>query len=85
MHTTPHPIRIALQIMDDWLGLPDTTYKATVYRFAYELTPEDVLEAVEIAQDKIPDGGMNGFKYFCGVCHGKLKEQRIRQSWNRTA
>jgi cytochrome c5 len=82
MATTPHPIGRALEIMDAWLGLPSHAYKATVYRFAQDLPPNEVLEAVEIAQAKIPCGGKEAFKYFCGVCHGKIKEQRIRLSWN---
>lgn len=82
MATTPYPIKLALEIMDAWLGLPEHAYKATVYRFAHELPPDVVLEAVEIAQAKLPDGGMNAFKYFCGVCNNKIKERRIRLSWN---
>ncbi len=68
--------------MDAWLGLPEREYKATVHLFFYKLPPDEVLEAVEIAQAKIPLGGREAFKYFCGVCHGKIKEQRIRLSWN---
>jgi predicted PP-loop superfamily ATPase len=68
--------------MDAWLNLPQPTYKATVYRFAHKLPPTEVLEAVEIAQAKIPQGGMDGFKYFCGVCNCMIQEHRIRLSWN---
>jgi len=82
MATTPNPIKCALEIMDVWLDLPQHTYKATVYRFAQELPPDEVLEAVEIAEAKIPTGGREAFRYFCGVCHSKIKEQRIRLSWN---
>jgi hypothetical protein len=46
------------------------------------LTPEEVLEAVWIAQAKLPQGGIDAFKYFCGVCHNMIREQKIRQSWN---
>jgi hypothetical protein len=82
MATTPHPIKLALEIMDTWLGLPERDYKATVYWFAKRMPPEEVLEAVEIAQAKLPEGGRNAFKYFCGVCHRRIEEQRIRLSWN---
>ncbi len=82
MANTPHPIRLALQIMDAWLGLPERDYKAAVYLFSYKLPPDEVLEAVEIAQAKLPAGGRNAFKYFCGVCNRKIEEQRIRLSWN---
>lgn len=82
MATTPHPIKLALQIMDAWLGLPERDYKATVYLFSYKLPPEEVLEAGEIAQDKKPEGGRVGFRYFCGVCNRKIEEQQIRRSWN---
>jgi len=41
-----------------------------------------VLEAVEIAQAKLPDGGESALRYFCGVCNCMIQEQRIRQSWN---
>ncbi len=82
MATTPHPITIALRIMDAWLGLPERDYKATVYLFSYKLPPEEVLEAVVIAQDKKPDGGIQAFKYFCGVCHRKIEKRIIELSWN---
>ncbi len=82
MHATPHPIRRALEIMDDWLGLPERDYKATVYLFSKKLPPPEVLEAVEIAQAKLPEGGRKAFRYFCGVCCRKIEEQRIRLEWN---
>jgi hypothetical protein len=82
MATTSHPITTALRIMDAWLGLPEYTYGPTVYRFAHKLPPELVLEAVEIAQAKLPGGGESAFRYFCGVCNCMIQEQRIRQSWN---
>ena len=68
--------------MEEWLGLPEEAYKGTVYRFYHDLPPEDVLDAVQIARDKIPWGGRAGFLYFCGVCHGRIKEQRIPLSWD---
>ena len=82
MHATPHPIKCALEIMDDWLGLPERDYKATVYLFSKKLPPAEVLEAVEIAQGKLPEGGRKAFRYFCGVCHRKIEEHRIRLEWN---
>ncbi|MFO1487358.1 MAG: hypothetical protein U1F65_02665 [Verrucomicrobiota bacterium] len=82
MHKLPHPLELALQLMDDWLGLPEISYKADVYWFAQRLPPEAVLEAVQIAQAKIPDGGLDAFKYFCGICHRKIEKQKIRLSWN---
>ena len=57
-------IKLALEIMDAWLGLPQHTYKATFYRFANELPPDEVLEAVEIAQAKIPLGGRECLQVF---------------------
>ena len=68
--------------MGEWLGLPEDDYKPKVYLFAQRLRPEDVLEAVWIAQARLPSGGMPAFKYFCGVCHNMIREQRIRNSWN---
>jgi hypothetical protein len=82
MPATPHPVKRALQIMDEWLNLPQDTYRPALYRFAQRLPPEEVLEAVEIAQAKIPEGSLDAFKYFCGVCHSKIQERRIRLSWN---
>lgn len=68
--------------MEDWLGLPERQYKATVYLFSHKLPAEVVLEAVEIAQAKLPEGGERAFRYFCGVCCRRIEEQRIRNSWN---
>ena len=68
--------------MENWFNLPERKYKATVYVFSKRLPPEEVLEAAEIARAKIPQGGTDAFKYFCGVCHGKLREQKERLSWD---
>ena len=81
MPTMPYPIELALQIMDEWLQLPEYTYVATVYRFGGKLPAMQVLEAVEIAQTKLPQGGIDAFEYFCGVCNCMIQEQQIRQSW----
>jgi hypothetical protein len=82
MPANPHFVTRVLQIMDEWLDLPQSTYKPAVYRFALRLPPEELLDALEIAHAKIPQGGMGAFKYFCGVCHGKIYERKIRLSWN---
>jgi len=82
MPPTSHPIKRALQMMDGWLDLPEREYRATVYLFAQRLPADEVLEAVEIAQAKLPQGGMDAFKYFCGVCHGKIRERKIQLAWN---
>ncbi len=77
-----NPIHQALRVMEEWLQLPEGHYKAKVYLFAQRLPPEEVLAAVWIAQAKLPAGGEGAFRYFCGVCHSKIREQNIRQSWN---
>ena len=82
MPAVPHPVETALRIMEAWLARPRHIYQAEVYRFAERLPPEEVLEAVKIAQAKFPDGGLRGFRYFCGVCNRKLDDQRIRRAWN---
>ena len=82
MPTPPYPIKRALQIMDEWLNLPETACKADVYWFGQRLPPDVVLEAVEIAKAKIPKGGMPAFKYFCGVCHRQREKLEIQNSWN---
>jgi hypothetical protein len=73
--TTSHPIKYALELMAVWLDLPEQHYKPTVYLFAQKLPPAAVLEAVELARAKVPFGGEDGFRYFCGVCHNKIREQ----------
>ena len=82
MPDTSHAVETALQIMETWLARPRRIYQAEVYRFAGRLPPDEVLEAVKIAQVKFPDGGLRGFKYFCGVCHRKLDDQNIRLAWD---
>ncbi len=81
MPTRPHPVKRGLEIMDDWLGLPEHDYVATVYLFAQKLPPNEILEAVEIARAKLPEGGRDAFRYFCGVCHSKVREQLIWLEW----
>jgi hypothetical protein len=82
MAITPHAVEMALQIMEVWLDRPRHIFQADVYRFADRLPPEEVLEAVMIAQAKFPDGGLSGFYYFCGVCNRKIDNQRMRDQWN---
>lgn len=85
MAITLHPVETALRLMEVWLARPRCIYQADVYRFANRLPPEEVLEAVKIAQEKFPDGGLSGFKYFCGVCNRKLDNQKIRLAWDSPA
>ncbi len=75
------PIKRALQLMEGWLNLPEDDYNAAVSWFAKRMPPDELLEAVLIAQAKRPEGGRRAFKYFCGVCHRKIEERRIRLSW----
>jgi predicted PP-loop superfamily ATPase len=65
-----------------WLDLPERSYKPAVYLFAQRLPAVEVLAAVEIARAKIPQGSVDGFKYFCGICHSKIRERKIQLSWN---
>lgn len=50
MNPSHDPIETALQIMAVWLARPRDLYQTEVYRFAQLLPPEEVLEAVKIAQ-----------------------------------
>lgn len=75
--STPYEIKRAIQTMDAWLGLPERTYKPTVHLFGRKLPAEQVLAATEIAQRKFPEGGEGAFRYFCGICHKMIMEQRI--------
>lgn len=61
--------------MDDWLCLSPHTYTATVRLFALRLPPEKLVEALWISQDRKNDGGMDAFKYFCGVCNKMVRQQ----------
>ncbi len=82
MTTTTQSVEIALEMMEAWLARPRHIYQVDVYRFADRLPLVEVLDAVKIAQTKFPDGGLRGFKYFCGVCHRKLDDQEIRHAWD---
>lgn len=73
---TPHTAaEQVLAHMDEWLGLSPSTYTATVRLFALRLPPEKLVEALWIAMDKKKDGGMEAFKYFCGVCNKMVRQQ----------
>jgi hypothetical protein len=63
-----------LEHMQDWLGLSESTYKAAVMLFALRLPPEKLIEAFWLAQCRKPNGGLDGFKYFCGICHSMRRE-----------
>ena len=67
-------------LMEQWLGPLAAAHVADVYWFARRLTPEEVLEAIWIARRKLPEGGVRGFKYFCGVCWRKIELEKIRQA-----
>ena len=60
--------------MDKWLRLSPKTYKPAVMLFALRLPPEKLIEALWVAQSRKPDGGLDAFKYFCGVCHSMRRE-----------
>lgn len=72
-------LKRTLQIMDEWLKLPPQDYRRTVLSFTIKLPSDELLDAVLIARVKKPEGGRDGFKYFCGVCHNKIRERRFSQ------
>jgi len=78
----PDPVELALQGLEAWLSCPRDVFETEVYRFVERLPPMEVLDAVRIAQAKLPEGGLRGFKYFCGVCWQKLDNQRLRHAFN---
>jgi hypothetical protein len=49
---------------------------ASIRKFLAELPQIEVLHAAEIASLRFPRGGDRGFKYFCGVCWSKIREER---------
>ncbi|MEY2407507.1 MAG: hypothetical protein QOF48_177 [Verrucomicrobiota bacterium] len=61
--------------MEDWIGLLPRIYTAPVRLFAYRLPSDKLVEAAWIAQARKPEGGIDAFKYFCGVCHGMIRER----------
>ena len=66
--------REVLAEMQDWLHLSLRSYKGAVFLFALRLPPDKLIEALWVAEDRIPHGGLDGFKYFCGVCHRMIRE-----------
>lgn len=68
-----------MEFLEEWLNIPQDSFESTVLRFGLDLEGFEVLEAAEIARTKFPDGGMSGFRYFCGVCHRKIEARRIRR------
>ena len=67
-----------IEYFDEWLGLPRYEYFGTVHLFSLRLPPEMLTKAAFIAMDKIPKGHVDGFKYFCGVCHQMIRD---REEW----
>lgn len=47
---------------------------ASIKRFLERLSFADVLAAAQSANAKFPWGGSRQFKYFCGICWGKIRE-----------
>lgn len=80
MKTIPLKTQRALYELGGWLDRFEELYRDDILRFVVHLPPEELLEAVEIAMRKVPEGGVRGFKYLCGVCHRKLEVQRLRES-----
>ena len=82
MHTSSHSLAVALELMQGWIGLAEGQYKATVCLFAQQLPAGEVLDAVQITMAKFPEGGRDALRYFCGVCHWKIRGRRLRLRWN---
>jgi hypothetical protein len=81
MPTNPLLIDVAVSNMNTWIDLPESAFKATVHLFARKLPLGDLFIAIDIAHAKFPWGGEDAFKYFCGICHNKIREEQLRQSW----
>lgn len=71
----------AITLMMAFIRVPNRVYVPAIYQYTEELPPEEVLEAVEIAQAKFPNGGLRAFNYFCGICRNKIKSQIIWKDW----
>jgi hypothetical protein len=60
--------------MRDWLGISERTYVPAVRLFALRLPAHKLIEALWVAQSRKPYGGLEAFRYFCGVCHSMHRE-----------
>jgi hypothetical protein len=81
---TPAPVLRALQLMAHHLRTPARFYLPTVIQFSGQLPPEDILDAVQIAIERIPAGDPAALRYFCGVCKRKIREATIWQEYSGT-
>jgi len=54
--------------------IPDI--KNSIRMFCTKLHPLEVLEAAQKANSFLPDAKMPTFKYFCGICWNKIKENQ---------
>ena len=75
-------VREVLAHMETWLQISPRIYTPNVHLFALRLPPEKLIEALWVAQTRIPEGDLGAFKYFCGVCHRMIREQSGQLSGN---
>ena len=52
-----------------------TEWLASIKMFLGKLSFHDVLEAMELADARFPYSESRAFKYFCGICWNKVREQ----------
>lgn len=50
-------------------------WTASIRRFNEKLGLHVCLEAADIARARFPRGGASAFRYFCGICWNKVREQ----------
>lgn len=56
----------------------EVPWESSVRKYIDELGPDDVMEAMRIADERFPRIGQNTVKYFIGVCKRKVAEEEGR-------
>jgi hypothetical protein len=71
-----------------WSLLCDNQYELNEHgleslkKFLVHLVPFEIRESMDIAADKIPNENIGErFKYFCGICHNKIREKSGDTTW----
>jgi len=80
--------KVLRELDEYWSSLCDGRYVlsesglASLSNFLKNLAPLEIKEAMSIAVDKIPTNNIESrFKYFCGICHNKIREKSGDTSW----
>lgn len=67
-------IKVVWKFHGDQKGSVNKNWFHSIKKFLEKLDADEVIEAAEIAAERTADPDIYRFKYFCGICHNKIRQ-----------